>query len=484
MADDREYLSARSDRDSAPYFSHARLTKFSKQIGWLLFVSIGVLLAVMLAILPNLVASSIKQKPSTVEKSGEPQFFYQSVDYSQMQGWDKAELAPSLAVFLRSCAVINKEPGDAPANSIESLGPYVQFSSLAGKVSDWQAVCVKARDLSETIKLSEEDQNDIVRRFYEDNFAPIKIINRYAVINISQENNADNEPHFVDEGHGAFTGYFEWRSRASRTKTDIFSTPLYARPHDLIELDLGQFRDALAGQRLAGRLKNNRLVPYESRAQINQQGLGDRADTIAYMDPDDAFFLHIQGSGTLVFDDGEAVRVGFAGQNGHPYRAIGRDLIEQNLVPREKMSMAAIYSWLKQASPHEARAMREKNASYIFYRRLDNLPDENLGPLGAQGVQLTAQRSLAADRRYHAMGTPSWIDVTDKNTGEVFRQLMIIQDTGGAIRGPVRGDVYWGGNEDARARAGRMNASGSLIVLIPRMITQKINVSSVLIDQG
>ena len=270
-----------------------------------------------------------------------------------------------------------------------------------------------------------------------------------------------------------FTGYFEPIYPASQTRTGRFHAPVYGRPRDLVELDLGRFRESLAGQRLAGLVEDGRLIPYASHGEINREGLGDRAPVLAWMDPNDLFFLQIQGSGILAFSESEIARIGYAGQNGHPYRAIGRDLVEQGALELSAVSLQSIRTWLEEAPQEAAKAMRENNASYVFFEWLRDLPEPGLGPLGAQGVQLTPLLSLAADRRFHAMGTPTWIDIEDQNQNFALRHMMIIQDTGGAIRGPVRGDVFWGRGEAATARAGGMNARGILTVLIPKQAAEK-----------
>ncbi|HEX6977888.1 MAG TPA: MltA domain-containing protein, partial [Alphaproteobacteria bacterium] len=190
---------------------------------------------------------------------------------------------------------------------------------------------------------------------------------------------------------------------------------------------------------------------------------GRNLELVWVADPIDAFFLHIQGSGRVRLADGSTIRVGYAAQNGHPYLAIGRPLIDRGAIPKDKVSMQSIRAWLA-ANPDEAERIMWLNASYVFFREL-----EGEGPLGAQGVPLTPGRSLAVDRRHIPLGAPIWLDTTLPTEGTPpFRRLMVAQDTGGAIRGPLRGDVFWGHGSDAAERAGRMRSTGRMWILLPR----------------
>jgi membrane-bound lytic murein transglycosylase A len=184
----------------------------------------------------------------------------------------------------------------------------------------------------------------------------------------------------------------------------------------------------------------------------------------------DAFFLHIQGSGRVILDTGELVRVGFAGRNGQPYFAIGRDLVKRGIVSKENISLQFIRSWLKK-NPNQAVNLMQKNKSYVFFREVKSLKGKalnNTGPIGASGVYLTPGRSLAVDRRYFSMGIPMWVDTTHPLTKRPLRRLMVAQDTGGAILGPIRGDFFWGAGRQAREAAGRMKQLGQLYILLPR----------------
>ena len=234
---------------------------------------------------------------------------------------------------------------------------------------------------------------------------------------------------------------------------------------------LGDFRTDFAGERIAGRVVDGRLRPYPSRGDIVAGTLAGRGLEIAWVaDPVDAFFLQIQGSGRLALPDGRIVRVGYDGQNGRPYTAIGRVLVEEGALAREAVSMQSIRAWLA-AHPDRAEGVMNANSSYVFFRRL-----AGDGPIGAQGVALTPQRSIAVDPRFVPYSVPVWLDATAPTPdggAAALRRLMIAQDTGGAIRGPVRGDVFWGAGEDAAAIAGRMNDRGRWWILLPRTLARQ-----------
>ena len=268
-------------------------------------------------------------------------------------------------------------------------------------------------------------------------------------------------------GEGTLTGYFEPELRGSLRPDGAFATPLHARPPELVEADLGRFIPDLRGRRVAGMVRDGRLQPFPDRAAIKAGALRGQGLELAWVDdPADAFFLHIQGSGRVRLDDGAVLRLGYAGWNGHPYFAIGRALVEQGVLTREAVSMQAIRAWMTQAGPAEAAALMARNPSYIFFRRLD-LPPE-AGPIGTLGAPLTPMRSIAVDRTLVPLGLPVWVAGTDPLTGAPLQRLTVAQDTGGAIRGPARADLFTGWGTEAAERAGRMRDPAALFLLIPR----------------
>jgi membrane-bound lytic murein transglycosylase A len=264
-------------------------------------------------------------------------------------------------------------------------------------------------------------------------------------------------------GEGLMTGYYEPELRGAATASAAFPVPLHRRPADLVEVDLGAFAPDLAGRRTAGRVEGGRLRPYPDRAVIEA---GEGAALLYVADAVERFFLQIQGSGRVVLPDGTVRRVGYDGQNGRPYVPIGRLLAEEGAIPRAAVSMQSIRAWLAAAGPARAQAMMDRNPSYVFFREIPARPDQ--GPTGAQGVPLTPLRSIAVDRTEIPLGSPVWIVARHPETGRPIRRLVLAQDTGGAIRGPARADLFWGWGEPAARAAGPMQERATLHVLQPR----------------
>lgn len=263
---------------------------------------------------------------------------------------------------------------------------------------------------------------------------------------------------------GMITGYYEPLLQGSRKRSKQARHPVYGVPDDLLTIDLGAVRPDLAGQRLRGRLEGRKIVPYWSRAEI-EAGRAPRERVLLWVDdPVALFFLQIQGSGRVELPDGKRVRLGYADQNGHPYRSIGRVLIERGEMTLENASMQGIQDWAR-ANPARLRELLDENPSFVFFREL---PNTGGGPIGALGVPLTPQRSLAVDRRTVPLGAPLWLATTHPTSARPLNRLMVAQDTGGAIRGPVRGDYFWGFGDEAGAEAGRMRHPGKMWVLMPR----------------
>ena len=346
----------------------------------------------------------------------EPGRYLQPARFADLPGFAADDPRPALRAFLKSCTAFARMD---PARPLDPLG-----DPRFGTAGDWRRIC----GLAEAV-----DGRDAaaVRRFLTTHFRPLRV--------------DDGE-----DGYGLFTGYFEPELSGSPVRTDRYAHPLYARPPELVEVDLGQFDPDLRGRRIAGRVEGNRLVPYFDRAAIDSGALAGRGLELLWVDdPIDAFFLHVQGSGRVRLPDGRIVRVGYAGQNGHPYRAIGRDLVEMGELSREEVSLPAIRAWLE-AHPGRARALLRRNPSYVFFRILGEVHGDE-GPPGALGVPLTPERSIAVDRRFWPLGIPFFVDtVAPFPEGErPFRALVVAQDTGGAIRGPIRADVFWGWGERA-----------------------------------
>lgn len=370
------------------------------------------------------------------------------VEVASLPGWAGDNVVQALPALRRSCDRLTSQPAD---RVLKPVGP-------GGTVGDWLAFCGALGTLAPSA--GEEALRDVIER--ELVAAPVF--------------RADSPVAAGRVGEGAgwsrriglFTGYFEPLLHGSRRRSERYSVPLYTQPSDLVTVDLGRFRDDLQGRRVAGRVRGRSLEPYDDRRAIASGSLAGRGLELIWVDDAiDAFFLHIQGSGRVELDDGAIFRVGYAGQNGHPYHAIGRTLVDRGELTRDEVSLQSIDTWLR-AHPDRAEEVMATNGSYVFFRQL-----RGQGPIGSQGVALTPERSLAVDRRHVPLGVPVWLDAltpaASPEDPDARRQwLLVAQDTGGAIRGAVRGDVFWGAGERARAIAGRMAHRGRYWVLAPR----------------
>lgn len=348
--------------------------------------------------------------------------------FGTLPGWSDDRVAEAVAPLRASCSRFATQLEDTP------VGP----GGVAGTVADWRPACTRLNAVP-------AGDDATARAFFETWFTP------YVASNGSESN-------------GLFTGYYEVELQGARERSAAFPVPIYRRPPDLVSVDLGEFSERWKGERTAGRVADGRLRPYEDRAAIEAGALaGKGLELLWAADPIAVFFLHVQGSGRVLLPDGGRVRVGYAGQNGHRYVAIGRELIDRGALKREEVSLQSIRAWME-AHPEEAPALMNRNPSYVFFREL-----EGEGPVGSQGVALTAGRSLAVDRTHMPLGAPVWLDAEDPlNPTKRLQRLLVAQDTGGAIRGPVRGDVFWGFGPEAEERAGRMRSQGRYWLLLPR----------------
>ncbi len=441
-----------------------------------MFLAGAVLFAALVAVLVfSGVLPPYYERQFSDDEFGEPAPDFRLIEFDDLTGWRQDDPGAALEAFVRSCAAFEGADPTAPANPNERLGGLLSGVSFGGLNADWLRPCAEARALRVSAYGDPGVRRGALRAFFEFHFRPVEIVTRRDPL---PEGRAKRAAPRIDQT-GIFTGYFEPAYPASRTRTETYSAALYPRPDDLVEVDLGLFREELKGERIAGRVEAGRLTPFANRKEINNGALNEKLTPLAWLDPNDLFFLQIQGSGRLLIDDGDVMRVGYAGQNGHAYTAIGRVMVQQNIMPLEDVTMQSIRQWLESEAPQKAQVLREANASYVFFRALDDLPAE-LGPLGAQGAPLTPGRSLAVDRRFHTLGAPVWVDIepVDEAGEQPIRRLMIAQDTGGAIRGPVRGDVFWGSGDDAAKIAGAMNARGKMVVLLPRRLAERLQSSS------
>ena len=264
---------------------------------------------------------------------------------------------------------------------------------------------------------------------------------------------------------GLITGYYQPLLKGSRSRSERYRYPLYARPDDLVAVDLGGVYPELANRRLRGKLNGTKLAPYYSRGEIDIASSPLAGKELFWVDDVvDLFFLQIQGSGIIQLENGEQVPVGYADQNGHPYESIGKVLIRRGEIAADKASMQGIKDWGRR-NPDKLRDLLNSNPSYVFFREL---PGGLSGPLGALGVPIAGERSIAIDPRYIPLGAPVYLGTTYPNSSKPLQRLVLAQDTGGAIKGPVRADFFWGAGYEAGRQAGAMKQQGRLWVLLPK----------------
>lgn len=350
-------------------------------------------------------------KPETPPSGGGGAADYLSltpVAYSDLPGWNADAVAQAIPPLLKSCARILQMP---PSRAMGMDG-------RAGLAADWMGPCGAVRSVP-------ADNNAAARAFFEQWFQPYRAF-------------AGTRP------DGLFTGYYEADLNGSRKKSGRYRVPLHARPAGLSQ------DPSRSG------------TPYLSRAEIEAGALNGKTRTLLWVDdPVDAHILHIQGSGKVRLDDGQVVHVGFDGSNGQPFRGLGAILRDHGKLKPGEITMPSVRDWLK-AHPDQAPALMAENPRYVFFREVG--PD---GPFGAAGVALTPGRSLAVDTTFVALGTPLWLVSSDPD-GAPLRRLMIAQDTGSAIKGPIRGDFFWGAGDAAFNKAGRMKSKGGYYLLLPR----------------
>ncbi|MDR2838040.1 MAG: murein transglycosylase A [Azonexus sp.] len=341
----------------------------------------------------------------------------QAADWSELPGWRDDDVAAAWPAFLQSCRGL-----DGRAHG-----------------GDWKRVCELAREAG---KRPDFD----ARSFFESHLQP------YAII---AADGSDSGP---------VTGYYEPLLRGSRKKTRGFAQPVLGAPDDLLTIDLAALYPELKDKRVRGRLEGKRVVPYWTRGEIASRIDAIPAPTLLYVDDAvELFFLQVQGSGRVRLADGSLVRLNYADQNGHPYQSIGRLLIARGELKAEEASMQGIQAWAR-ANPGRLEELLNNNPSYVFFREL---PDSRDGPIGALGVPLTPERSIAIDPRSVPLGAPVFLSTTRPNSSQPLNRLMLAQDTGGAIRGAVRADFFWGFGKAAGEQAGRMKQSGRMWLLWP-----------------
>ncbi len=358
-----------------------------------------------------------------------------AVPFSAVPGWREDHLSAAIPPLRRECAKLTSLPDDAP------LGGDGAAAQLGGTTGQWRPLCAAAAALP-------ADDDTAARAMLE------QVLQPYAISGNNQT-------------QGLFTGYYEPQVDGAMQRGGRYQTALLGRPRDLVQADLGAFATDLKGRSIVGRVADGRLVPYYDRGQIERGALAAQHLAVLYLaDPIDAFFLEIQGSGRVRLPNGQIIRVTYDGQNGRAYVPIGRLLIERGELTRDQVTLQTIRAWLV-AHPDQAPALMDANPSYVFFTLLPNTPPDQ-GPPGALGVALTPDRSLAVDRHFLPLGAPVFVATSNPLDGASWQHLLLAQDVGGAIKGPVRGDIFFGWGAEAETMAGRMKQPGTAYLLLPR----------------
>lgn len=340
------------------------------------------------------------------------------VTFAALPGWAQDDLRQAWPAFLNSCDALARKP-------------------------EWKEPCAIARDV-------EAGNAKAVRTFFEAFFVPHQVFNQDG------------------SGQGLVTGYYEPLLNGARKRGGPYQIPLYRAPEDMLTIDLSAVYPELKGLRLRGRLAGNKVVPYFSRAEMVQANTLSGKELLWVDNPIDAFFLQVQGSGRVrLAGSGEVVRVAYADQNGHPYKSIGRYLVDRGELTLDQASAQGIKSWYV-ANPQRQQELLNANPSYVFFRE-EKIADPQKGPKGALGVPLSPQRSIAVDPQFIPLGVPVFLATTQPNSTAPLQRLMMAQDTGGAIRNAVRADFFWGFGAEAGELAGKMKQRGAMWVLLPKL---------------
>lgn len=368
-------------------------------------------------------SSESSSQPTPVKAAEAPKELLRPAAFNALPGWGKDDLRKAWPAFIASCGVLVKKP-------------------------EWKEPCNVAREV-------DSSSTKTVRIFFEAFFTPYQVFN------------ADGSD------SGLITGYYEPLLHGARKRGGRFQTPLYRAPDDLLTVDLAGLYPELKGMRLRGRLVGNKVVPYPSRGEMAQANALTGKELLWVDDPIEAFFLQVQGSGRVqLVDSGETVRVAYADQNGHPYKSIGRYLVDKGELTLDQASAQNIKAWFV-SHPRRQQELLNANPSYVFFKE-EKLPDPRQGPKGALGVPLTARRSIAVDSQFIPLGVPVFLATTYPGSEAPLQRLVIAQDTGGAIRNPVRADFFWGFGPEAGEKAGRMKQRGMMWLLLPKVTSNSV----------
>ncbi|MBV8633907.1 MAG: murein transglycosylase A [Burkholderiaceae bacterium] len=356
--------------------------------------------------------------PNPVTPPAPAQTLHQST-FLAVPGWERDDLREAWQPFLSSCSVLAKR-------------------------TDWREVCAVAQ-------MVDGRDTRAVREFFEAFLLPYQVFN------------ADGSD------QGLVTGYYEPLLRGARKRGGSYQTPLYRTPDDLLTIDLSSVYPELKNMRLRGKLIGNKVVPYGSRADLTSGDALAGKELLWVDDPIEAFFLQVQGSGRVQLNDTrELVRVAYADQNGYPYKSIARYLVDKGEMTLDQASAQSLKAWAA-AHPDRLNELLDANPSYVFFKE-EKLADPNVGPKGSIGVALTPQRSIAVDNQFIPSGVPVFLATTQPSSDTELQRLMMAQDTGGAIRGAVRADFFWGFGSEAADKAGKMKQKGAMWVLLPKPV--------------
>lgn len=358
---------------------------------------------------------------------------YEPLTWNEVAGWTDDDQLPAFKTFRASCKPIAAQKG--ALNDSKALGTSLRDPCIAARADN---IADSAR----------------AREFFEKNFTPLQISR-------------------IGEDAGFVTGYYEPIVDGSRTQTDVYNVPVYRRPSNLFVRGYSQASASMPNKgQVFRKIGRRKLVPYYDRAEIEDGAIAGRGLEVVWLKSQtDLLFIQIQGSARIRLEDGSMVRINYDAHNGYPYTPVGRVLIERNIVPKEQMSMQKIREYMEQ-NPDAAKELRRFNRSYVFFREVKLAADDEA--VGAQGVPLTAGRSIAVDKSLHVYGTPFFIEgklpIESETSNTPFRKLMIAQDTGSAIIGPARADIYFGAGAEAGRIAGRLKNPARFVMLLPKSL--------------
>ena len=364
-----------------------------------------------------------------------------ALPFSQLPGWQSTHALKSLQTLQLSCQFLLKKSPSQPVGN----------RWLALQAKDWLPLCQAASTVPNHTEAA-------AKLFFETWFQPMEFT-RHSSSNLNSAYQCSLK--------GLFTGYYLPEFPGSVTQSTEYPVPIYGVPDNLLQINLNDFDPQLPSRSLMGRVHNRRILPYYSRKEIDQGAIADNAPILAYVhNPIDRVIIEIQGSAILNLTNGKQMTLGYASKNGLPYTPIGRVLLERHLLPAEQISLQSIRAYLTRHPEQQAEVIHQ-NRSFVFFQIMSKK-----GAVGTQGTQLTPGYSLAVDPEWVPLGMPVWLSTTypdpHTNTQQPLQRLMIAQDTGGAIKGTVRGDVYWGSGEDATSIAGKMKSPGRYWLLVPK----------------